>query len=125
MIVLDTTVIIDVLRGRPKAAAAIDAAFARGEDITASTVSKVGVYAGMRAHEKRAVRDLFRLIDWVPVDEPVADLAGEYARTYRGSHQGIDVPDFLIAATAMRADAELWTRSVKHFPMFSALESPY
>jgi predicted nucleic acid-binding protein len=125
VIVVDTTILIDVLRGRPAAAATIDNAFGRGDDITASVVSKVEVWGGMRAHEKRAIRTLFGLIQWVPVDEPVADLAGEYARTYRASHRGIDVPDFLIAATAMRADAELWTRNVKHFPMFEALEAPY
>lgn len=125
MIVVDTTVLIDVLRGRPAATAAVDAAFGRGEEITASVVSKIEVWGGMRAHEKRAVRTLFALIDWVPMDGPVADLAGEYARIYRASHRGIDVPDFIIAATAMRADAELWTRNVKHFPMFEALEAPY
>ena len=125
MIVADTSVLVDALRGRPAATAAIDAAFDRGEEVTASVVSKVEVGRGLRAHEKRAVRALLELIRWVPVDEAVADLAGEYARTYRASHQGIDVPDFIIAATAMRADAELWTRNVKHFPMFVALEAPY
>lgn len=125
MIVADTTVLIDALRGLPAAAEAIDDAFDRGDEVTASVVSKVEIWRGMRAHEKRAVRALFGEIQWVPVDEPVADLAGEYARIYRASHQGIDVADYLIAATAMRADAELWTRNVTHFPMFEALEAPY
>jgi predicted nucleic acid-binding protein len=125
VIVADTTVLVDALRGLPAATVAIDDAFDRGDEVTASVVSKVEVWRGMRAHEKRAVRTLFGLIQWVPVDAAVADLAGEYARIYRASHGGIDVPDFIIAATAMRADAELWTRNVKHFPMFEALEAPY
>jgi predicted nucleic acid-binding protein len=125
VIVADTTVLVDALRGRPAAAAAIDAAFDRGEELTGSVVSKVEIWRGLRAHGKRTVRALFELIQWVPVDEAVADLAGEYARIYRASHQGIDVPDLIVAATAMRADAELWTRNVKHFPMFEALEAPY
>ena len=37
----------------------------------------------------------------------------------------IDVADFLMAATATRADAEPWTRNVRSFPMVEALEAPY
>ncbi|GAA1097327.1 hypothetical protein GCM10009648_40710 [Tsukamurella spumae] len=47
------------------------------------------------------------------------------ARRYRASHSGIDIADYLIAATATAAGAELWTRNIKHFPMFERLESPY
>lgn len=125
MIVADTNVIIDALRGLPAAANAIDGAFEEGDEVTASVVTKVEILSGMRAHEKRAVRTLFALIRWMPVDDSIAELAGEYGRVYRASHRAIDVPDFLIAATAMRADAELWTRNVKHFPMFDGLEAPY
>ena len=125
LIVDDTTVLIDALRGTPTATVAIDDAFERGAEITASTISKVEVLTGMRAREKRTVRTLFRQIRWIPVDDAIAELAGEYGRVYRTSHQAIDVPDYVIAATAMRADAELWTRNVKHFPMFGGLEAPY
>ena len=31
----------------------------------------------------------------------------------------------LIAATATVSGAELWTRNVKHFPMFESLAAPY
>lgn len=124
-VVLDSTILVDHLRGVARATAVI----ARAPDLdlrpSASVVSKTEVLRGMRSGERRAVRELFRLIDWVPVDEAIADLAGEYGRIYRAFHQGIDVADFIIAATAMRADAELWTRNVKHFPMFEGLEAPY
>ena len=125
LVVLDTTVLIDHLRGLPEATAAIEGAPDQGLRPAASVVTKTEVLRGMRSGGRRAVRELFGLIAWVPVDEPIADLAGEYGRIYRASHRGIDVADFLVAATAMRADAELWTRNVKHFPMFEALEAPY
>ena len=79
----------------------------------------------MRTHERRPTRRLFEQLLWVPVDDAVAELAGEYARLYRRSHQGIDVPDYVIAATAFTLRAELWTRNVKHFPMFADLAAPY
>jgi predicted nucleic acid-binding protein len=124
-VVLDSTILIDHLRGLPEATAMIDGAPDQGLRPAASVVTKTEVLRGMRSGERRAVRELFGIIAWIPVDEPIADLAGEYGRIYRASHRGIDVADFIIAATAMRADAELWTRNVKHFPMFEALEAPY
>ena len=41
------------------------------------------------------------------------------------SHPGVDPVDYVIAAMAERLDARLWTRNVRHFPMFAGLESPY
>ena len=124
-VILDTTILIDHLRGTPEATATIGRAPDLGLRPTASVVTKTEILRGVRSGERRAVRALFELITWVPVDEAIAELAGEYARIYRASHRGIDVADYLIAATAMRTDAELWTRNVKHFPMFEALEAPY
>jgi len=125
IVVLDSSVLIDHLRGVPEATAVIDGAPDQGLRPGASLVTKVEILRGTRLGERRAVRELFGLIEWLPVDDPIAGLAGEYGRIYRASHHGIEVPDLIIAATAMRADAQLWTRNVKHFPMFDGLEAPY
>jgi predicted nucleic acid-binding protein len=109
----------------PEATAVIDGAADRGLRPAASVVTKIEILRGLRSSERRAARELFGLIRWFPVDDPTAELAGEYGRIYRASHRGIEVPGLVIPATAMRADAELWTRNVKHFPMFEALEAPY
>lgn len=124
-VVLDSTILIDHLRGTPEATAVIGGAPDLGLRPSASVVTKTEILRGVRSGERRAVRELFALIAWLPVDDAVAELAGEYGRIYRASHRGIDLADFIIAATAMRADAQLWTRNVKHFPMFEALEAPY
>jgi predicted nucleic acid-binding protein len=47
------------------------------------------------------------------------------ARIYRRSHAGVDLADFLIAASAQELDARLVTRNGKHFPMIPDLEPPY
>jgi len=54
----------------------------------------------------------------------VTRLAGDLARTYRRSHQGIVAADYLIAATALILDAELLTLHVRHFPMLAGLQAP-
>lgn len=59
------------------------------------------------------------------VDVDLADAAGTLARGYVRSHPGIDMVDYVVAATAMRLDADLWTKNIKHFPMFAGLAAPY
>ncbi len=81
--------------------------------------------AGMRAGEEATIRDLFARIDWIAVDSELADRAGELAGSYLRSHPGIDPVDYVIAATAERLDADLWTHNVRHFPMFPGLQPPY
>jgi predicted nucleic acid-binding protein len=125
-LVLDTSVLVDHLRGRPRAAAdLIPNAIARGDELWSSQVVRAEVLAGMRAGEETATRDLLRLISWVDVDEALAEAAGALGRRYLGSHPGIEVADLLVAALAQQLGAELKTTNVKHYPMFSGLRAPY
>ncbi len=55
----------------------------------------------------------------------IAEQAGALAARFVRSHPGIEVVDYLIAASVQRLDGELWTRNVRHFPMFPALAPPY
>ena len=125
MILADTTVLIDNLRDLPGAGAAIDAATDRGDTMAASVLTKVELLSGMRAHEKSATRELMASLRWIDVDDTIAELAGTLARRYRASHHGIGVVDYVIAATVNVTDGELWTRNIKHFPMFPKLLPPY
>jgi predicted nucleic acid-binding protein len=59
------------------------------------------------------------------VSDPIAARAGEHLRRYRRSHQGIDLVDYVIAATAELHEATLATLNVRHFPMFEGLGSPW
>jgi hypothetical protein len=69
-LVLDTSVLIDHLRGRSKAATEIiPRAIARGDELWSSYVVRAEELAGMRAGQETATRDLLGLITWVDVDE--------------------------------------------------------
>lgn len=125
-LVLDTSVLIDHLRGRPRAATElIPKAIARGDDLWSSYVVRAEVLAGMRTGEETATRDLLRLVSWADVDESVSEAAGALGRRYLGSHPGIEVADLIVAALAQQLDAELKTTNLKHFPMFRGLRAPY
>ncbi|MBX3194010.1 MAG: type II toxin-antitoxin system VapC family toxin [Microbacteriaceae bacterium] len=124
MTVVDTSVLIDVLRGDPAAAKALRAARADGP-LHASEVTRLEVLAGMRPSEEQATRALLGALEWCPVDESIAEIAGELGRAWLPGHRGIDSADLAIAATVIAFDARLMTRNVKHFPMFEGLSAPY
>lgn len=122
---VDTSVLIDHLRGHQEAAEALRSVVQQGRRVTASVVTKVEVLAGMRAFEEEATRSLFRAVEWIAVDDDIAERAGTLANQFLQSHPGVDPIDYIIAATVDQLDAELWTRNVKHFPMYPDLTSPY
>jgi len=123
-VVVDTSVLIDVLRGRAEAAQILRSARLAGP-VHASEVTRLEVLAGMRPVEEAATREFFRAFVWHPLDESTAEIAGELGRRWLPAHRGIDAADLMIAATAISLDAELFTMNVTHFPMFSGLTAPY
>ncbi len=124
-LLLDTSVLIDHLRGDSAAREALAEAAVQGHRLASSVLVKVEVLAGMRPAEERRTRRLLDTLDWIEVDDDIAERAGLLANRYLPSHPGVDPVDHVIAATAELHDAVLWTRNVKHFPMFPALEPPY
>lgn len=122
MYVVDTSVLIDVLRGSRRAAtwlAGLD------ELPACSEISRTEVLRGVRSAERSATERLLQALRWIPVDEAVSRRAGELGREHRRSHVGIATADLIIAATAQLLGAELATGNVRHFPMFAGLAPPY
>lgn len=124
-LLLDTSVLIDHLRGNPAARQPLAAAVHDGERLAASVVVKVEVLAALRPTGEHRTRRLLDALDWLPVDDDIAERAGQLANRYLPSHPGVDPVDHIIAATAELHDAVLWTRDLRHFPMFPDLEPPY
>lgn len=121
MILLDTTVLIDVLRGhRP----ALDYLRSLDAPPICSEVSRVEVLRGLRARERDTGEALMRAIGWVALDESIARRAGALGRTWRRSH-ALATVDLVIGATTLELGAELATSNQRHFPMFPDLEPPY
>lgn len=121
---VDTSVLIDYLRGRQEAAELLERERAEAP-LHASEITRLEVLAGMRGNEERATRLLLSTLIWHPVDTETAEEAGRLGRQWLPSHHIIDGADLAIAATATRHDLRLLTRNVKHFPMFPDLASPY
>lgn len=124
MSVVDTSIFIDVLRGRPEAVDLLRAELGRGS-LHASEITRLEVLSGMRESERTQTDALLDIFVWHEVDRTVAELAGDLGRRWLRSHRGIDSADLGIAATALNLGLPLITRNIKHFPMFADLEAPY
>jgi predicted nucleic acid-binding protein len=120
-VVLDTTVLIDVLRGHR---AALDYVLELDDMPFCSEVTRVEILRGLRSAERRHAERLLERIRWVTVDEPIAQAAGELGRGIR-SHASVGIADLIIAATAGQLELPLATTNVRHFPMFKGLRPPY
>lgn len=120
--VLDTTVLVDHVRGSEAARAYLLGL----PDLPAcSEVTRTELLRGIRSGERRATDQLMGMIRWIAVDERISRRAGEIGRRYRRSHSTIGVADLLIAATAELVDGDLATSNVRDFPMFKGLRQPY
>jgi predicted nucleic acid-binding protein len=118
----DTSVLVSHLRGVP-AATALLREMVKENQAACSVLSRIEVEGGMRSGERGAVARLFAAMKIEPVTDLIARRAGEHLRAYRRSHSGIDVVDYVVAATAEIHEAELLTLNVKHFPMLEDLRS--
>ena len=124
-VLLDTSVLVDHLRGYSPATEALHALVRSGRPRVASVLTRTEVLRGLPDRQANAWNALASIMTWLPVDTHVADRAGELAARYRRGHATVDLADYLIAATAERAAADLWTRNVRHFPVFPDLRPPY
>ena len=121
-VLVDTDVMVDFLRGHPKAVALLQACSNR---IILSSIVVAELYAGVRgADELSALDSLIALFRVVPVTPALARAGGLYKRDYAKSH-GVGLADAIIAATADAENAELKTLNARHYPMLKGLNPPY
>ena len=109
---VDTNILIDHLRGTPKATTFLRQARSAGT-LWLSAITVAEVYAGRGTRQTKDAAKLNRLLNLFRiayVDRSVARLGGEITRDC-----GTALPDALIAATAIRKGLVLATRNASHF----------
>jgi predicted nucleic acid-binding protein len=116
-ILVDSDVLIDVLRGRkPEIGLNWQQVAGSGDPVFYSPVSQAEIRQGMRDPERQSVEHLFEVLTCLPVDGVIGQLAGDFLRAFQRSH-ALELGDALIAATASIHGLALWTHNHKHFPM--------
>ena len=116
-ILIDSDVVIEVLRGRDQALLVKwSVLVATEDDILFSPVTAARIWPRVQPDEHPVISRFFRSLTCASIDYQVGHLAGELFRQYSRSH-GVAISDALMAATAIQNQAALWTRNRKHYPM--------
>jgi predicted nucleic acid-binding protein len=121
--ILDSDVLIEILRGNPKTSRWVVAQASTGETLRYSPVSRAEIGAGLRRGEEEKVSALFGGLDAMTIDATTGDLAGARLRHYRQSH-ALELGDALIGASALQHGERLATFNRRHYPGISQLASP-
>jgi predicted nucleic acid-binding protein len=115
-LVLDTTVLVDALRGRP-AADRIEELLVTDELLLTTAINVEEIVRGLRPAEQDAIDLLLTGLRVVPIRRAQAERAGRWRREFAGRGITLHQADCLIAAAAYSAGGRLATANVKDFPM--------
>jgi predicted nucleic acid-binding protein len=115
-VLLDTTVLIDLLRGCSGANARLAAVRLSGDTIHSSAINVEEVVRGLRSSEEEAARRLFDGLRIVPLDEREGRRAGAWRRELAARGLTIAQADCLIAAAAASVHGRVATGNPKDFP---------
>jgi predicted nucleic acid-binding protein len=115
-LLLDTTVLIDSLRGRSAAERVRDL---RGSSQTLwiCAINVEEVLRGSRDEEEKVVKRFLAGLRIAPLGRAEGELAGRWRRDHARKGVTLSQADCLIGAAAVGVKASLATGNPKHFPM--------
>ena len=114
---LDTTFLIDHLRGDPAAVDRLRAMYEAGDDPIVTSVTNAEAWAGQRGPAVADIEEFLRYFEYVHAGPETARLAGTWRAVARGNGRTLDITDALIAATALDIQATVLTRNVRDFAL--------
>ena len=119
MIVIDTDILIWILRGRREIHEKFKTTLMTGNEAVCVTPVQIAeIYSGIRHKERLKTENFIDSFNVIDFDGSVGRLAGEFINRYGKSHN-VTLADALIAA-AIRVNAyRLWTLNRKHYPMLA------
>jgi predicted nucleic acid-binding protein len=115
-VLLDTTVLIDALRGRP-AAGRLRALREAGADPYVCAINVEEIFRGLRPGEDDAAAKLFTGLRLAVLGREEGERAGTWRREFAATGLTLAQADCLVAAAAAAVGARLATGNPKDFPM--------
>lgn len=114
---LDTTVLIDYLRGHRAVRERVRALAEQGHELGVCAVSIAEVFAGVREGDSEAATAFLASLSYSGISFAVAKAAGEYQYQLARRGRALTLTDLLIGAAALAREAILLTNNVKDFPL--------
>lgn len=121
-VIVDTDVLIDFLRGYPKA---VNFVRSNSTRIVLSSIVVAELYAGVKGEKELNQLDAFLTLFRIISVSPELARSGGLIKMKYGKSQGVGLADAIIAATVESEQAELKTLNIKHYPMFPDLKPVY
>lgn len=120
-ILLDTSVLIDYFRRNIKEETQLNQLILKEYSISTSIIAYAELYAGKGVWEhseaEEELETLFLQIDILPIEKPIARIAGRIRASY-----GNNLLDAMIAATAIHHKLELVTLNTRDFAKIKGLK---
>jgi len=120
MIIIDTDVLIWVLRGQETWIKRFEKMVRDAQgNVFVTAVQIAEIYAGVRPKETQKVEAFLASLRSVDLNDETGRTAGRYMNDYGKSHK-VTLADAFIAATAVMKNLKLWTSNKKHYPMLDS-----
>lgn len=120
MIMCDTDVIIEILKGNEKIIKTIESIGL--ENIAISSITVMELYFGaLNKKELDKIKKHLKALNIVHFDNDVSELAVSMTESYSKSH-GLQIPDAIIAATTLLLEMKLLTLNLKDFRYIDGLK---
>jgi tRNA(fMet)-specific endonuclease VapC len=121
MIIAESDVLIDALRGRSPSAERITLELGTG-GLATTTISAFELWSGARTDRSaRQVASLLSAMPILPLDRDAATRAAEVRRQLEAAGTPIGMADYLIAGICLARSALLLTRNRAHFDRVAGL----
>lgn len=111
-IVLDTNILIEILKGNPGTVTKVQS-FENELCISAITVMEL-FYGAINKAEVKKLENFILLFTVIHTNENISRKAINLVKQYAKSHT-LDIPDSIIASTALTLECELFTYNTKDF----------
>jgi hypothetical protein len=122
MIVVDTDILIWVLRGRTDIAGQFkETATAAKGFVYITPIQVAEVFAGIRKSEILKTKEFLESLLLLPLDYRAGEEAGTFLNQFRSSHN-VTLADTMVAAATRINAFKIWTLNRKHYPMLDRVD---
>jgi predicted nucleic acid-binding protein len=117
ILLLDTTVLLDVLRARRNRRVLLAELVASGHLLATAAINVGEVYAGMRVGEETRTEAFLSSLDCYPMTAAIARRAGSLKSAWAQKGKTLSLADMIVAATVLEHGLALMTDNRKDFPL--------
>jgi hypothetical protein len=116
-LLLDTSVLIDVLRFQHGRKDLLARLVEDGHRLATTAINVAEIYSGVRAGEEERTKFFLDSMECYGIDAAIGERAGRLKNFWAKKGKALALPDTLVAAIAIERGCMLLTDNIKDFPM--------